>query len=625
MRATGEAQLVDVSAQSAMTWTMLNAMVASAIQGRDFERAGSEMQLGPSTYRVVFPCADGFVVALGHGGTLSALLPRMREEGVAGQAFADEDWATYEQRRMAGEPVALSREEIEDALLRFYARYTKDELFVMGLDVGASIAPVTTVEDLLELRQLQARQFFFDTKLATGAVVRAAGTFARSSATPLRVRVPAPALDEHAGEIRAELARGSRSPSPEVPPFSPGAKLPFEGLKVADFSWIGVGPISTRCLADHGATVVKVESETRPDGLRSSGPFTDDEPGWNRSQFFGEFNTSKHDLVLDLKHPASAEVARRLVSWADVFVESFTPGAVARLGLDYASVCELNPKIVMLSTCLMGQTGPHNRMAGYGYHAGAIAGFYELTGWPDLPPVGPYQAYTDTVSPRFLIPTLLAALDHARRTGEGQHIDVAQLECGLQFLAPEILAFQTNGVMPTRSGNRGRDAAPQGAYPCAGDDQWCSIAVATDAQWRALCGALGADDWAVDPALAGADGRAARHDALDEGIASWTRTRTPREVMDAMQAVGVPAGAVSRSSDLLRDPQYVHRGFHHPIEHPEMGLVPYAGHSFRIEGYASGPRWHAPTLGQHSFEVLHELLGFGDDEIAELVAAGAVV
>jgi len=166
---------------------------------------------------------------------------------------------------------------------------------------------------------------------------------------------------------------------------------------------------------------------------------------------------------------------------------------------------------------------------------------------------------------------------------------------------------------------------PQGVYPCAGDDQWCSIAVETETQWQALCQVLGSEDWLADERLQSMEGRAAQHDELDVRIGNWTGSRDAREVMKTLQAAGVPAGVVQRSSDLLRDPQYQHRRFHQPLEHPEMGRVPYSGHQWRIQGYESGPRWHAPILGQHSFQVLSEILGIGDEEIGELVASGVVV
>jgi benzylsuccinate CoA-transferase BbsF subunit len=294
------------------------------------------------------------------------------------------------------------------------------------------------------------------------------------------------------------------------------------------------------------------------------------------------------------------------------------------MGLGYDDVRRINPDIVMVSTCLMGQTGPAAQLAGYGYHAGAIAGFYEVTGWPDLPPDGPWVAYTDTVAPRFISVLLAAALDHRRRTGEGCYLDVAQIETALHFLAPELLDLQINGVAASRIGNRSRHAAPQGCYPCAEDDLWCAIAVDDDAQWLRLCAAIGRPDLAADASLTTAAGRLDRHDELDDALATWTRDRARADVMASLHAAGVPAGMVQRSSDLLVDPQYAAREFYRYLEHPVMGTTPYAGHPYRISAYANGPRSPAPTLGEHTYQILSEFLGFDDERVAEAYASGAV-
>ncbi|MCP4069004.1 MAG: CoA transferase, partial [Phycisphaeraceae bacterium] len=276
-------------------------------------------------------------------------------------------------------------------------------------------------------------------------------------------------------------------------------------------------------LADHGANVIRIESSTRADNLRTAGPYKGDEAGWNRSQFYGEFNTSKRSLTLDMKHERSHPVSQRLLAWADVVLESFTPGTADRLGIGYEAARIANPSVIVVSTCLMGQTGPFASMAGFGYHAAGVAGFFELTGWPDRAPVGPWNAYTDTIAPRFLTTTLLAALDHRRRTGEGQHIDVGQMEAALQFLAPEMIARQTTDLHFTRNGNRSLDAAPQGVYPCAGEDEWCAVAVETDAQWGALRHVLGDPEWARSPELDEVAGRLAAHDRIDDALSRWTR------------------------------------------------------------------------------------------------------
>ncbi len=400
--------------------------------------------------------------------------------------------------------------------------------------------------------------------------------------------------------------------------------LPFDGLKVADFSWVLVGPTTAKYLADHGATVVRVESAAPLDILRTAGPFKDGVPGADRTQFFGEFNTSKLGISLDLKNPAGLEIAKKLISWADVVIESFRPGIVDSLGIGYEAAREINPSIVMASTCLMGQTGAAAAFSGYGFHAASIAGFYETTGWPDLAPDGPWVAYTDGVSPRILAATIMAALDHRRRTGQGQYIDAAQLEMSLHYLSPQIMDYSTSGRSVTRNGNRSQYFAPQGAYPCAGDDQWCTIAVETAKQWEGLQRSMGSPAWAQDAKFGSMEGRLENHDAIDQHIGEWTKDQEPAALMQLLLSHGVPAGVVQRSSDLKSDPQLAHRNYFRHLEHQEMGTIPYAGHQFRIKGYDSGPRFPAPVLGQHNEQVLREVLGMTDDEITEAIIAEAI-
>ena len=620
---TGEAQFVDVSAQCVVVWTMLNAMAAHAIQGADFERHGSDLQLGHITIPLLHPCADGHVVMRPNGLLMAGAVRHLVEEGIVPPHWLEaEDWATYDRRLAAEEPLTISPERLADAVVRYARMHTKEDLFERGLRDGVSFAPVNTVADVIKLRHLEERDYWIDAPLPDGRTARAPGPSVRLSKTPLSVGRRAPRLGEHSAEILSAL----RNAPPATPAPSPDHDpLPFAGLKVADFSWIGVGPITAKHLADHGATVVHVETEDPADKVRVGGPFKDGVVGPNRSQFFVDFNTSKLSLSLNLKNSAARDVARRLIAWADVYLESFTPGTAHDLGIGYDDVREENPSLIMVGTCLMGQTGPVATFAGYGYHAGAIAGFYEITGWPDLPPDGPWMAYTDTIAPRFLAATLMAALDHRRRTGEGQYIDAAQLEMALHFLAPELLDYQANGRVATRQGNRSDSMAPHGVYPCRGIDQWCAIAVAGNAQWQALRRVLGDPGWAGDERLDSVAGRLQRQDELDARLSDWTRARPPADVMTTLQAAGVAAGVVQRSSDLLKDPQLAHRRFHRYMQHGEMGRIPHTGHQFRIRDYDSGPRFSAPLLGEHSLHVMRDVLAMTDAEIGEVYAAGAVV
>lgn len=629
---SGEPQLVDVSAQATMTWTMLNAMEAHAVQGFDFERTGATLELAMSI-PLRQACADGYVVLVPRGANAGVLTPWMIEDGVVAEEWATEDWANFDGRIIDGEPTLVSHAELIEAFGALCARYTKRELLERGRELGVTIAPINDVADLLAFDHLEARGFWCSVDPSTVAdevVNPADGDHLRLPGAFYTVDGERPDVRREPAEVVGSADEPVTFTTPRVGREAPGGhggpapERPFEGLVVADFSWIGVGPITAKCLADHGATVVRVESANRIDGLRVQPPFAGAEPGPNRSNFYGAFNTSKQSLSIDLKNDGGMAVARRLVERADVVIDSFTPGSMARLGLGPDDIKAVNPDVITVTTSLLGRGGPYSTMAGYGYHAAAIAGFFDLVGWPDLPPDGPWLAYTDTVAPRFLTSALLAAIDRRNRTGRGAHIEAAQLECALQFLAPELLGHQLDGSRPERRGNRTRGLAPQGVYPCRGDDCWVAISVVDDDAWSRFRVALGDPGWAKGAVLDSVDGRINNHDAIDTAIGAWTSERTEDEVEEALTAAGVAAGRVQRSRDLLVDPQYRHRGFYHHHEHSEVGSVPYAGHQYRIEGYDHGPRHAAPGLGEHTFEILTDLLGYDVDEVAEIAASGCL-
>jgi crotonobetainyl-CoA:carnitine CoA-transferase CaiB-like acyl-CoA transferase len=395
--------------------------------------------------------------------------------------------------------------------------------------------------------------------------------------------------------------------------------LPLADLKVLDFSWVGVGPITVKYLADHGAAVVRVESHARYDVVRLGPPWHEATPGIERSQFYASYNTSKYGLALDLSRPEAQDVARRLAVWADVVVESFTPRVLRGWGLGWEALRAVNPRLVMLSTCLQGQTGPHAHYPGFGQLMAALSGFCEISGWPDRDPAPPYGAYTDFIVPRLAAAALLAAIDHQRRTGEGQYLDVSQLEASLHFLAPALLDHALSGRVAGREGNRSDHAAPHGAYPCAGDDRWVAISVRGDAQWRGLCEALGRADWLADPALATHPARVAAAEALDARLAEATRGRDAGELAAALQAAGVAAGVVQSCLDLHADPVLAGWGFFQWLEHPARPPAPYEGHALRLAETPGRLRWAAPALGEHTALVLRELLGMGEGEIERLV------
>lgn len=403
------------------------------------------------------------------------------------------------------------------------------------------------------------------------------------------------------------------------------------GLKVVDFSWVGVGPITARHLADFGATVVRVESATRPDTLRLGPPFRDGVPGIDRSAFGAAYNCNKYGLGLNLRLAAGRRLARRLVEWADVVTDSMTPGSLDRLGLGYEHVRQLKPSIIMYSTTQQGQTGPDAAFGGYGQHGSSVAGFVDLTGWPDREPAGPFGAYTDFIAPWFLLTALLAALDYRDRTGEGQYLDQSQVETGIQLLGPALLDYTANGHLRSRRGNEDDACFPHGAYCCRtpeserdGRDRWCAIAVTNAEEWIALSTAIGRHEWARDRALGAVSARRERAEEINDAIEAWTLMHTPHEAMSELQAAGVLAGAVQTCEDLFADPQLREREHFWTLEHSVIGLHAYDAPAFKLSRTPARPRRAGPALGEHTQLVCREILGLDDAEIADLAAEGVL-
>ncbi|MGD9961963.1 CaiB/BaiF CoA transferase family protein [Nocardioides sp.] len=396
----------------------------------------------------------------------------------------------------------------------------------------------------------------------------------------------------------------------------------FEGLKVLDFTWAAAGPITTKHLADGGATVVKVESSTYPDSVRLGGPYKDNKPGINRSGFFADFNTSKQGIALDMKNAAAKEVILDLACWADVVADSFRPGVLGRSGLGYDVMRERNPGLITLSTSLYGSDGPYSNHPGFGAQGAALSGIHGQTGWPDRAPAAPKGAYTDSIAPRFALAALSAALIHRERTGVGQHIEISQIESGVQFLAPELLQYQLDGVAAQRHGNDAQMAV-HGAFPTAGSDCWIAIDATSDQSWTSLQRFF-ADRG--DPRLEDFDSedRVLRMDAVHAIVGQLTAGFESAELARDLQKVGVATYPVNKGSDLMADPVLRDSEHFTNLDHPEMGRLDYNGPAYRFQHSTVELRSAAPCLGEHTHLVLGELLGYDEQQISALEAAGAL-
>jgi crotonobetainyl-CoA:carnitine CoA-transferase CaiB-like acyl-CoA transferase len=489
-------------------------------------------------------------------------------------------------------------------------------------------------------------------------------------------------------------------------------KRVLEGVKVADFCRVIVGPLTTKTLADHGATVVRIESRKALDLYRTFGPTPD------TSGHITQWSTGKMGVTIDLTNPKGVELVKKIIAWADVVVENYAGGVMERLGLGYEELKKVNPQIIMLSSCMQGQTGPFSRHPGWGFQLSALSGFSHITGWPDRPPPE-MGVYTDFITPSYNVMIILAALLYRKRTGKGQFIDTAQFETGAQFMTPLILDYTINGRVAERMGNKLSYAAPHNAYRCKDEYTWCRIPLSTDKDWEGLCAAMGNPAWAKDSKFSTADARKkngkelaglieewtgqytpenvlalltphqveavrlstgaykpARNPAgtyrcfneerwcaisvftdeewmsfckvigrpaladnpkfstilrrkeheeeLDEIVTRWTVRRKAEDVQDTLQKAGVSAGLLETGEDQLEhDPQTKHRNTFPEMDHPTLGKH-HAVASPYIMSKTPCVLTRAPLLGEHNEYVFKEILGMTEEDIVELLMAGAL-
>ena len=394
-----------------------------------------------------------------------------------------------------------------------------------------------------------------------------------------------------------------------IRPSAPVRRGALGGIRVVEVGFAAAGPLVGKYLANFGAEVIRLESRLAADVFRTTyPPFKGGIVETDRAGMFAFYNDGKRSATVNLKHPKGVALARALVATADVFVESFTPGTVARLGLGADVLRADHPGLIVLSSCNQGQTGPHAFHPGYGSQLSALAGFVQLLGEPDSTPVLLYGPYIDYVAVGYGAIAVLAALERRKRTGAGCTIDLSQYEAGLQFLTPTILEFAANGRIPGRLGNADAVAAPHGVYRCAGPDRWVALSVWDDAEWQAFRELTGIDG----PATA-AERRRARA-ALDERIGAWTATRDRDEVVTLLRRSGLRAAPVLSISELFSDPQLAHRGMWPTVTHPTIGKMHLMAPPFRLSSTPSTQERAGPTVGADNDHVFGEILGLSLDE-----------
>jgi len=511
----------------------------------------------------------------------------------------------------------LNRTGLAPTIDGWVAERSVDEVRELATAFRIPNAPIVNGADAASYEHFQQRATFVSNPADGATNPRPAYRF---SSARLRPPQPAPRLGEDAIDVATSEPRASRR----------GGPLPFSGLRVLDMTAYWAGPLVGHVLALLGAEVIHLESPTRPDGARLVGgvPPTE-EQYWERGPIFNALNSNKKSLALDVSDPRGLDVVRRLVSTCDVVVENFTARVLDQLGLGYEQLREVRPGLVMVRMPGFGLDGRWRELAAFAFVIEDASGLTWMTGHPDELPIEPYCVGDPNAGLHALF-GLMLALEHRDRTGEGTLVEAAMVDAALNITAEQVIEHSANGVLLSRTGNRGPLAAPQNLYHAAGpddwgrDDSWVAIAITTDEQWEALSKAVDQPDWAADPALATAAGRMQAHDAIDEQLQKWCRERTADEIVDALWSVGVPVGKViqpHRQPDLE---QMQSRGFFEELDHPVVGRSRYSTLPMR---FSRGPgQLHtrpAPLLGEHNDELLDQL-GLTKAEIDALEADGII-
>jgi crotonobetainyl-CoA:carnitine CoA-transferase CaiB-like acyl-CoA transferase len=623
---SGLGQHLDVSMQTAMMLCLMNASFFPPAEGRDIPGYGMERALPrpPLTPGLDAPSlldvADGYVTNLmaTFGPTIrtlgEAVKWRIEAEGPLPASIPDIDWNNWPEERKNGR---ISIEQVNEAAqiaLNFLRKRTKQEIFDRALKHSMLNAPVNTTADLLEDPQLASRDFWvqIDGRTHPRSPIRL-------SRSKTLIDRPAPRLGE-GQQILTAPARASAAPKV---PASPRGK-PFAGIKIADFAWVGVGPLISRALADNGATVVRMESATRPDTIRMLAPYHRREFNLNSSVFMANFNTSKYGMALNMSLEEGRAIAREMAGWADVMLESFTPGTIGRFGLDYETLSKDRPDLIMLSTCLYGQTGPRRHFGGYGNQGAAIAGLHGITGWPDRPPAGPYGAYTDFITPRFGVVALAAALYERSKSGKGQYVDLAQVEAGIQYLEPLLLDYTVNRNIARPFGIDSISECPHGVYQTAGIERYVAISVASNVQWRALCQMAGFKQFS-DARFDHLSARMEAREEIQAAMRAFCSGKPPFHFVTQLRAAGVPAAVVMRGSDLYEDPQLVHRGYFVTLTHSLFGPILHDGYPTLYSDTPVMASKSGPVLGEDTDFVMKQILRYPEEKIERLKKAGVFV
>ncbi|MHB8104295.1 MAG: CaiB/BaiF CoA transferase family protein [Dehalococcoidales bacterium] len=591
-------------------------------------RASVTLKDGSNFYNtLLWPCKDGYIalnLLLNPTAAKNnqSMMEYLKKDGIDIGFLEGWDWEKKSWEHMTPEQA----EKLMDSLGKFFMNHTKDELLKLAVENRFQLGPCNNAEDVLKHPQLAARKFWKEIEQPGIGKLKYPGGAVITTQGYVGPRTRAPKIGEHNDEILKALDAFKKSADM---PKTPDNKKPFEGVKVIQLCWAGVGVYTCNYLSHYGATTIRVETSTRPDPVRLFAPLAPAKAGdtagaLERSTFYSITHTAPEmDISLNFKNPEAVEIFKKLVAWADVVAEGFPAGVMDKQGLDYEGLKKINPNIIMFRTCGYGHTGPMADQPGFGSILTAVTMMDNIVGWEDRPPIPPSTYYTDQLSPMYASLSIMAALDYKRRSGKGQYIDHSQIETGLNYMTPLILDYQVNHREFKPKGNKSDYAAPHGIYRCKGDDRWAAIAVMSDDEWQSFLKAIGSPKWAQDKKYAKAADRVKNSDALDKLVEAWTVNYPSEAVEEMLQQAGVGAGVVANAKDIDEDPQMNYYHFYREIDHPYMGKLRYY-HPAPIKLSAVETAVQRPVLlGEHTDYICKQILGMPQNEIDKLRQKGA--
>ena len=615
----GNGQAVDISEQECVAAMLEQNFVHYTYAGQQASRLGQRI-IGPW---FIADCADGKIFVF----TVEEDQWKRLVEFMGNPEWAQED--LFKDRFARGQ----NNDALKALMTEWFSQWKVLDLYKEAQQRRIPFATINTMDQLYQSEHLRERKFFVPLEQPGVGTLMLPGMPSKYGKTKWSLRRPAPRLGEHTKEVarepwpgekvgsQAELTRNlGRKSSNE------GAELPLSGVRVLDFTWVWAGPYCTMQLAHFGADVIRVETSKRVCPSRLVGPFPDKQPGINRAGYFNQYNQGKRSIALDLSKPEAIELVYELIKHTDVVTENFAAGVMERLGLGYEKLRTIKPDLIMISMSAFGQTGPFRGFIGYGPPAAALSGLFFATGYSGGDPCEIGISYPDPNAGVFGALAVMAALTHRAVTGEGQYIDQSQWETVLVEMPEGLLELAMTGREPERRGNHDSVMAPHDCYKAAGDsEKWVSIAVGTEAEWRALCQAMGKPELANDPRFKTAALRKRNEASLDQAITSWTSERDRWEVTRLLQDAGVAAFPSMSNKDLTEDPHLQARGYLVQLEHPEVGRRIHAGIPWKMSGTPCRVKAPAPLLGADTKSVLTSLLNLTKRDLERLRVAEVLI